>query len=195
MKISAGKTPWWSEAIADPMSRGDHERGLLHSRNLAFGSTELHHQAHRLDDPDEGTVAEVGHGSRDPLASLEPSDDERNEAEEADPVDQDEDRGQRRERDPPGAGRRSFRWGAFSVWIPLHRMQTRREASGDADLSSKARTRLLGFCLPEGVLVAKQKHDSGRKKIDQRRSKEKREPGGGRGDRVASGKGGTKGKR
>jgi hypothetical protein len=41
--------------------------------------------------------------------------------------------------------------------------------------------------------VAKQKHDSGRKKMDQRRSKEKREPGGRRGDR-ALGKGGSRGK-
>jgi hypothetical protein len=41
--------------------------------------------------------------------------------------------------------------------------------------------------------VAKQKHDSGRKKMDQRRSKEKREPR--RGDRAASGKGGNRGKR
>jgi hypothetical protein len=46
-----------------------------------------------------------------------------------------------------------------------------------------------------GVLVAKQKHDSGRKKMDQRRSKEKREPGGKRGDRAASGKSGSRGKR
>jgi hypothetical protein len=46
-----------------------------------------------------------------------------------------------------------------------------------------------------GVLVAKQKHDSGRKKMDQRRSKEKREPGGRRGDRAALGKGGSRGKR
>jgi hypothetical protein len=43
--------------------------------------------------------------------------------------------------------------------------------------------------------VAKQKHDSGRKKKDQRRSKEKRELGGRRGDRAASGKGGNRGKR
>jgi len=56
--------------------------------------------------------------------------------------------------------------------------------------------RVLRFCLPEiGVLVAKQKHDSGRKKMDQRRSKEKREPGGRRGDRAALGKGGSSGKR
>jgi len=45
------------------------------------------------------------------------------------------------------------------------------------------------------VLVAKQKHDSGRKKMDQRRSSEKREPGGSRGVRAALGKGGGKGKR
>jgi hypothetical protein len=45
-----------------------------------------------------------------------------------------------------------------------------------------------------GVLVAKQKHDSGRKKMDKRRSKEKREPGGRRGERAA-GKGGSSGKR
>jgi hypothetical protein len=52
------------------------------------------------------------------------------------------------------------------------------------------------FCPPEiGVLVAKQRHDSGRKKMDQRRAKEKREPGGKRGDRAAFGKGGSKGKR
>lgn len=56
--------------------------------------------------------------------------------------------------------------------------------------------RVLRFCPPEiGVLVAKQKHDSGRKKMDQRRSKEKREPGGRRGDRAALGKGGSSGKR
>ncbi len=55
---------------------------------------------------------------------------------------------------------------------------------------------MLGFCPPEiGVLVAKQKHDSGRKKMDQRRSKEKREPGGRRGDRAALGKGGSRVKR
>jgi hypothetical protein len=55
--------------------------------------------------------------------------------------------------------------------------------------------RVLRFCPPEtGVSVAKQKHDSGRKKMDQRRSKEKREPGGRRGDRVALGKGGSRGK-
>ena len=55
---------------------------------------------------------------------------------------------------------------------------------------------MLGFCPPEiGASVAKQKHDSGRKKMDQRRSKEKREPGGRRGDRAASGKGGRRGKR
>ena len=35
-----------------------------------------------------------------------------------------------------------------------------------------------------------QKHDSGHKKMDQRRSKEKRESGGRRGDRATSGKGG-----
>jgi hypothetical protein len=56
--------------------------------------------------------------------------------------------------------------------------------------------RVLRFCPPEiGVLVAKQKHDSGRKKMDQRRSKEKREPGGRRGERAALGKGGSSGKR
>jgi hypothetical protein len=56
--------------------------------------------------------------------------------------------------------------------------------------------RVLGFCPPEtGVLVAKQKHDSGRKKMDQRRSKEKREPGGRQGVRAALGKGGGRGKR
>jgi hypothetical protein len=55
---------------------------------------------------------------------------------------------------------------------------------------------MLRFCPPEtGVLVAKQKHDSGRKKMDQRRSKEKREPGGRRDDRAAFGKGGSRGKR
>jgi hypothetical protein len=55
---------------------------------------------------------------------------------------------------------------------------------------------VLRFCPPEiGVLVAKQKHDSGRKKMDQRRSKEKREPGGRRGDRAALSKGGSRGKR
>jgi hypothetical protein len=55
---------------------------------------------------------------------------------------------------------------------------------------------VLRFCPPEiGTLVAKQKHDSGRKKMDQRRSKEKREPGARRGDRAASGKGGSRGKR
>src|SRR5438093_4703953 len=55
--------------------------------------------------------------------------------------------------------------------------------------------RVLRFCPPEiGVLVAKQKHDSGRKKLDQRRSKEKREPGGRRGDRAPLGKGGGRGK-
>jgi hypothetical protein len=55
---------------------------------------------------------------------------------------------------------------------------------------------VLRFCPPEiGVLVAKQKHDSGRKKMDQRRSKEKREPGGRRDDRAASSKGGSRGKR
>jgi hypothetical protein len=43
--------------------------------------------------------------------------------------------------------------------------------------------------------VAKQKHDSGRKKMDQRRSKEKRESGGRRGDRATSGKGNSRGKR
>jgi hypothetical protein len=42
--------------------------------------------------------------------------------------------------------------------------------------------------------VAKQKHDSGRKKLDQRRSKEKKESGG-RGGGGASGKGSSKGKR
>jgi hypothetical protein len=57
-------------------------------------------------------------------------------------------------------------------------------------------SRMLRFCPPEiGVLVAKQKHDSGRKKMDQRRSKEKREPGGRRGERAALGKGGSSGKR
>jgi hypothetical protein len=55
---------------------------------------------------------------------------------------------------------------------------------------------VLRFCPPEiGALVAKQKHDSGRKKMDQRRSKEKREPGGRRGDRASLGKGGSRGKR
>jgi hypothetical protein len=55
--------------------------------------------------------------------------------------------------------------------------------------------RVLRFCPPViGVLVAKQKHDSGRKKMDKRRSKEKREPGGRRGERAA-GKGGSSGKR
>jgi hypothetical protein len=55
---------------------------------------------------------------------------------------------------------------------------------------------MLRFCPPEiGVLVGKQKHDSGRKKMDQRRSKEKREPGGKRGDRAVFGKGGNRGKR
>jgi hypothetical protein len=55
---------------------------------------------------------------------------------------------------------------------------------------------VLRFCPPGiGVLVGKQKHDSGRKKMDQRRSKEKREPGGGRGDRAAFGKGVSKRKR
>ena len=54
---------------------------------------------------------------------------------------------------------------------------------------------VLGFCPPEmGVLVAKQKHDSGRKKLDQRRSKEKREPEGRRGARATLGKGGRRGK-
>jgi hypothetical protein len=43
--------------------------------------------------------------------------------------------------------------------------------------------------------VAKQKHDSGRKKMDQRRSKEKREPGGKQADRAAFGKGVSKRKR
>ena len=43
--------------------------------------------------------------------------------------------------------------------------------------------------------MAKQKHDSGRKKMEQRRSKEKMEPGGRRGDRATSGKGDSKGKR
>ena len=57
------------------------------------------------------------------------------------------------------------------------------------------RPRVLRFFPPQiGVLVAKQKHDSGRKKMDQRRSKEKREPGGMRGHRAALGKGG-RGKR
>jgi hypothetical protein len=55
---------------------------------------------------------------------------------------------------------------------------------------------VLRFSPPEiGVLVGKQKHDSGRKKMDQRRSKEKREPGGKRGDRAVFGKGGNRGKR
>jgi hypothetical protein len=50
---------------------------------------------------------------------------------------------------------------------------------------------VLGFRPPEiGILVAKPKHDSGRKKMDQRRSKEKREPGGRLGDRAALSKGG-----
>jgi hypothetical protein len=54
---------------------------------------------------------------------------------------------------------------------------------------------VLRFFPPQiGVLVAKQKHDSGRKKMDQRRSKEKREPAGTRGHRAALGKGG-RGKR
>ena len=43
--------------------------------------------------------------------------------------------------------------------------------------------------------MAKQKHDSGRKKMDHRRSKEKKEPGGSRGDRAALGKGRSRGKR
>ena len=56
--------------------------------------------------------------------------------------------------------------------------------------------RLLRFCPPEtGVLVAKQKHDSGRKKMDQRRSKEKSEAGGRRGIRAGLGRGGGSGKR
>jgi hypothetical protein len=55
---------------------------------------------------------------------------------------------------------------------------------------------VLRFCPPKlGVLVAKQKHDSGRKKMDQRRSKEKREQGGRRDDRAAFGKGGSRKKR
>ena len=55
---------------------------------------------------------------------------------------------------------------------------------------------MLRFCPPEtGVLVGKQKHDSGRQKMDQRRSKEKRERGGRRGDRAELGKGGSRGKR
>jgi len=44
-----------------------------------------------------------------------------------------------------------------------------------------------------GVLVSKQKHDSGRKKLDQRLSKEKRELEGRRGVRVTFGKGGDRG--
>jgi hypothetical protein len=56
--------------------------------------------------------------------------------------------------------------------------------------------RVLRFRPPEiGVLVGKQKHDSGRKKLDQRRSKEKRESGGKRGDRAAFGKDGSRRKR
>ena len=51
------------------------------------------------------------------------------------------------------------------------------------------------FPLQRGVLVAKQKHDSGRKKMDQRRSKEKSESGGRRGARVAFGKGSGRGNR
>ena len=43
--------------------------------------------------------------------------------------------------------------------------------------------------------MAKQKHDSGRKKMDQRRSKEEGEPGDRRGDRSAVGKGGSRAKR
>ena len=43
--------------------------------------------------------------------------------------------------------------------------------------------------------MAKQKHDSGRKKMDQRRSKEEREQAGRRGDRAALGKGASRGKR
>ena len=43
--------------------------------------------------------------------------------------------------------------------------------------------------------MAKQKHDSGRKKMDQRRAKEKRELGGRRGDRAALDKGASRGKR
>jgi hypothetical protein len=55
---------------------------------------------------------------------------------------------------------------------------------------------MLRFCPPEiGVLVAKQKHDSGRKKMDQRRSKEKSDPAGKQGVRAALGKGGGRGKR
>jgi hypothetical protein len=42
--------------------------------------------------------------------------------------------------------------------------------------------------------VAKQKHDSGRKKMDQRRSKEKTEPAGRRGG-GALGRGGSRGKK
>jgi hypothetical protein len=57
-------------------------------------------------------------------------------------------------------------------------------------------SKVLRFCRPEiGVHVAKQKHDSGRKKMDQRRANEKREPGGKRGDRAAVGKGSSRGKR
>jgi hypothetical protein len=41
--------------------------------------------------------------------------------------------------------------------------------------------------------MAKQKHDSGRKKLDQRRSKDKKESGGRSGG--SSGKGSSKGKR
>jgi len=53
---------------------------------------------------------------------------------------------------------------------------------------------VLRFCPPEiGVLVAKQKHDSGRKKLDQRRSKEKRDLEGRRGVRATLGKGGDRG--
>jgi hypothetical protein len=56
--------------------------------------------------------------------------------------------------------------------------------------------RVLRFRPPEiGVLLAKQKHDSGRKKMAERRSREKREPGGSQGVRAALGKGGGRGKR
>jgi hypothetical protein len=90
-----------------------------------------------------------------------------------------------------------------SIWCPA----AGRPLPGQASSQGGARRlvhnstqpgpwRLLRFCPPEiGVLVAKQKHDSGRKKMDQRRSKEKTEPGGRQGAHAALGKGrGRRGK-
>jgi hypothetical protein len=83
------------------------EGGLLHGRDLAVGSAQLDEHSSGEEDAEEGAVAELRHRTRHPLEGLEPTDDQRREAEEANAEQQHQDRCPCDEQDLPDPGGRT----------------------------------------------------------------------------------------